>query len=93
MNVMQSNYDALLGMLEERRGYSGVDELLAWMKSDACDYVTWPKIMRESLCKVPDDFRVYLAAPLANAIRDLSQGNKVAKDTVATLRGRMKRAA
>lgn len=92
-NVMQANVDALRGMLEERRGYAGVDDLLAWMATDKCDWATWPKVMREALCKRPADFRDYLAAPLANGMRDLSQGRKVSSETAATLRNRMKRCA
>jgi hypothetical protein len=92
-NVMQTNIDQLRLMLEERRGYAGVDALADWMRSDACDWADWPKVMREALCKVPVDFRDFLAGPMSMAMQDIMLGRKIGKDTVASLRNRMKRCA
>lgn len=92
-DIVQTNLNLLRVMLEERRGYAGVDELLAWMRTDACDHGAWPKPMRESLCKITIDFRDYLASPMVNAMRDIMQTGRPRKDTLASLRQRMKRCA
>jgi hypothetical protein len=90
-DCMQTNINTMRAMLHERQDYAGVNELLAWMATDACDWAAWPKVMRLALCKVPSDFRDYLAAPMANAMQDISLGRKVNKQTIASLRNRMSR--
>lgn len=92
-NVMQTNLDELTGKLRDQHGYvpdGRIEATLAWLASDAGDYPNWPRPMQHALCEA--DF-ARVISPVAQGVYEMATQGKASKETLATLKRRMKRHA
>lgn len=87
--LITENLATLCRLLEERRGYAGIAELIEYL--DRSDITEWPKYIRDAFARVSAENFDAVVSPVATALAALAKGEKPQADTVASIKNRTKR--
>jgi hypothetical protein len=89
MTLIDDNLSFLRAQLEDRRGYDGVADLLAFL--DRSSIVEWPKYVRDAFARVSVEDFPAVVSPVATALAAIGRGEKPDAGTVSSIKNRTKR--